>query len=109
MLPADEKEKLERGFAEGEASQLLEGLKLGEPYWTVKARILAGEITSSRGLRKSPLPSASGYRRPMTLFRTIRIATPAQTSSSISRTSVTRKRWIDLKLKSHPQALRIFQ
>jgi hypothetical protein len=23
--------------------------------------------------------------------------------------SVTRKRWIDLKLKSHPQALRIFQ
>jgi len=52
MLPADEREKLERGFAEGEASQLLEGLKLGEPYWTVKARILAGEITFEQGLEE---------------------------------------------------------
>ena len=38
MLSADEKERLERGFAEG------------EPYWTVKARILAGEITFEQGL-----------------------------------------------------------
>jgi len=50
MLKPDEKEKLERGFAEGEASQRLEGLELSEPYWTVKARILAGEITFDQGL-----------------------------------------------------------
>ena len=50
MLSADEKEKLERGFAEGEASQRLEGIEPGEPYWTVKARILAGEITFEQGL-----------------------------------------------------------
>ncbi len=52
MLSADEKEKLERGFAEGEASQRLEGLELGEPYWAVKARILAGEITFDQGLEE---------------------------------------------------------
>jgi hypothetical protein len=50
MLPADEREKLERGFAEGEASQRLEGLDLSEPYLTVKTRILAGEITFEQGL-----------------------------------------------------------
>ncbi len=52
MLPADEREKLERGFVEGESSQRLEGLVLGEPYWTVKARILAGEITFEQGLEE---------------------------------------------------------
>ncbi|MGD0293086.1 MAG: antitoxin VbhA family protein [Terracidiphilus sp.] len=52
MLQPDEKEKLERGFAEGEASQRLEGLELGEPYWTVKARVLAGEITLDQGLEE---------------------------------------------------------
>jgi hypothetical protein len=50
MLSAEEKEKLERGFAEGEASQRLEGFEPGEPYLTVKARILAGEITFEQGI-----------------------------------------------------------
>ena len=52
MLPADEKEKLERGFAEGEASQRLEGIEPGEPYLSVKARILSGEITFEQGLEE---------------------------------------------------------
>ncbi|MGD0095788.1 MAG: antitoxin VbhA family protein [Terracidiphilus sp.] len=52
MLQPEEKEKLERGFAEGEASQRLEGLELGEPYWSVKARVLAGEITLDQGLEE---------------------------------------------------------
>jgi hypothetical protein len=52
MLPTEEREKLERGFAEGEASQRLEGLDLGEPYWTIKARILTGEITFEQGLEE---------------------------------------------------------
>ena len=52
MLSAEEKEKLERGFAEGEASQRLEGLELGEPYWSVKARVLAGEISVDQGLEE---------------------------------------------------------
>jgi hypothetical protein len=52
MLSADEKRKLERGFAEGEASQRLEGIELSEPYWTVKACILAGEITFEQGLEE---------------------------------------------------------
>ncbi len=50
MLSADEKEKLERGFAEGEASQRLEGIEPGEPYLSVKARILSGEITFEQGI-----------------------------------------------------------
>jgi hypothetical protein len=61
MLPADEREKLERGFAEGEASQRLEGLDLAEPYWAVKARILAGEITFEQGLEE-----IAAYHRPKT-------------------------------------------
>jgi len=52
MLQPDEREKLERGFAEGEASQRLEGLELVEPYWTVKAQVLAGEITFDQGLEE---------------------------------------------------------
>ncbi len=58
-LSADEKEKLERGFAEGEASQRLEGIEPGEPYWKVKARILAGEITVEQGLEE-----IAAYYRP---------------------------------------------
>ncbi|MGA2167113.1 MAG: antitoxin VbhA family protein [Terracidiphilus sp.] len=49
MLTADEKEKLERGFAEAEASVRLEGLTPTENFFTVKARILAGEITFEQG------------------------------------------------------------
>jgi hypothetical protein len=52
MLSADEKKRLERGFAEGEASQRLEGLELGEPYWTIKSRVLDGEITLEQGLEE---------------------------------------------------------
>jgi hypothetical protein len=61
MLQPDEKQELERGFAEGEASQRLEGLEPGEPYWSVKARILAGEITLDQGLRE-----IAAYHRPKT-------------------------------------------
>jgi hypothetical protein len=49
MLSADEKEKLERGFAEGEASGRLEGLTPTDNFFAVKARILAGEITFDQG------------------------------------------------------------
>lgn len=45
MLSADEKEKLERGFAEGEASLLLEGLKPTAFGLSLKERVLAGEIS----------------------------------------------------------------
>jgi hypothetical protein len=50
MLSADEREKLERGFRAGEASLRLEGQELEEPYWNVKSRVLAGEITLEQGL-----------------------------------------------------------
>jgi hypothetical protein len=49
MLTADEKAKLERGFAEGEASLLLSGLVLTENTSSVKDRILAGEINFEEG------------------------------------------------------------
>jgi hypothetical protein len=49
MLSAAEKEKLERGFAEAEASLFLEGLRPSENFFAVKARILAGEITFEQG------------------------------------------------------------
>jgi hypothetical protein len=45
MLQPDEKTKLERGFAQGEASNRLEGLETGDLYATLKARVLAEEIT----------------------------------------------------------------
>jgi hypothetical protein len=61
MLSQDEKVKLEHGFAEGEASQRLEGLELSEPYWTVKARILAGEISIEQGLEE-----IAAHHRPRT-------------------------------------------
>ncbi|MFZ1086761.1 MAG: antitoxin VbhA family protein [Terracidiphilus sp.] len=49
MLQADEREKLERGFAVAEASLFLEGLRPSENFFAVKARILAGEITFEQG------------------------------------------------------------
>ena len=49
MLQTDEKEKLERGFAEAEASLFLEGMKPTENFFAVKARILAGEISFEQG------------------------------------------------------------
>lgn len=49
MLQPDEKEKLERGFAEAEASLRLEGLTPTDNFFAVKARILAGEITFEQG------------------------------------------------------------
>jgi hypothetical protein len=45
MLSADEKRKLERGFAEGEASLLLEGLTPTSFGLSLKRRVLAGEIS----------------------------------------------------------------
>ena len=52
MLQADEREKLERGFAEAEASLFLSGMKPSEFSLAVKARILAGEITFDQGLEE---------------------------------------------------------
>jgi len=52
MLPADEREKLERGFAEGEASVRLSGLTPSASFFAVKARILAGEISFEQGLEE---------------------------------------------------------
>jgi hypothetical protein len=49
MLRPDEKEKLERAFAEAEASLSLEGLTPTENFFVVKARILAGEISFEDG------------------------------------------------------------
>jgi hypothetical protein len=49
MLQPEEKEKLERGFAEAEASLRLEGLTPTDNFFAVKARILAGEITFEQG------------------------------------------------------------
>jgi hypothetical protein len=45
MLSADEKEKLERGFAEGEASLRLEGLEPTPFGVALSKRVLAGEIS----------------------------------------------------------------
>jgi hypothetical protein len=45
MLQPDEKEKLEYGFAEGEASLLLEGLRPTSFGFSLKERVLAGEIS----------------------------------------------------------------
>jgi hypothetical protein len=49
MMNADERAKLEHGFAEAEASLLLEGLKPTEHFLAVKSRILEGEITFYQG------------------------------------------------------------
>lgn len=45
MLQPDENEKLERGFAEGEANLLLEGLKPTSFGMSLKKRVLTGEIS----------------------------------------------------------------
>jgi hypothetical protein len=45
MLSADEKERLERGFAEGEASLRLEGLDPTPFGISLKDRVLASEIS----------------------------------------------------------------
>jgi hypothetical protein len=45
MLSADEESKLKRGFVEGEASLLLEGLKPTAFGMSLKKRVLAGEIS----------------------------------------------------------------
>jgi hypothetical protein len=49
MLQPEEREKLERDFAEAEASVRLEGLEPTANFFAVKARILAGEISFERG------------------------------------------------------------
>ena len=49
MLQADEREKLERGFAEGEASLFLSGMRPTEFGYSVMNRILAGEISCEQG------------------------------------------------------------
>jgi hypothetical protein len=45
MLQPDEREKLERGFAEGEASLFLEGLTPTPFGQSLKKRVLEGKIT----------------------------------------------------------------
>jgi hypothetical protein len=45
MLSANEKEKLEHGFAEGEASLSLEGLKPTEFGISLRERVLSGELS----------------------------------------------------------------
>jgi antitoxin HigA-1 len=49
MLSADEKERLERDFAEAEASVRLEGLTPSANFYAVKARVLAGQISFEQG------------------------------------------------------------
>jgi hypothetical protein len=49
MLQPDEKAKLEREFAEAEASVRLEGLIPTENFFAVKERILAGALTFEQG------------------------------------------------------------
>jgi hypothetical protein len=49
MLSAEEREKLNYGFAEAEASLRLEGLRPTEHFFAVKDRILAGEISFEEG------------------------------------------------------------
>ncbi|MGA3371901.1 MAG: antitoxin VbhA family protein [Terracidiphilus sp.] len=49
MLKPEEREKLEHGFAEAEASLFLSGLQVSDFGLTIKARILAGEITFEQG------------------------------------------------------------
>ena len=53
MLQPDEREKLERGFAEGEASLFLSGMKPTEFGYSVMYRILGGEITVEQGRMRS--------------------------------------------------------
>ena len=62
MLKPDEREKLERGFAEGEASLMLEGLKPTVFGLTLKERVLSGAISLEQAdaeLRAHYLPAVS--------------------------------------------------
>jgi hypothetical protein len=62
MLSADEKAKLERGFAEGEASLLLEGFRPTPFGMSLKERVLSGEISLEQAdaeLRAQYIPAAS--------------------------------------------------
>jgi hypothetical protein len=62
MLSADEKKKLELGFAEGEASLRLEGLEPTSFGESLKRRVLAGEISIEQAdaeLRAHYVPAAS--------------------------------------------------
>jgi hypothetical protein len=62
MLPADEKEKLKRGFAEGEASLLLEGLTPTAFGLSLRDRVLSGEISvdqAEAALSDHYIPTAS--------------------------------------------------
>jgi hypothetical protein len=62
MLSADEKEKLERGFAEGEASLRLEGLEPTSFGVSLSKRVLAGEISIDQAeaeLHAHYVPAAS--------------------------------------------------
>jgi hypothetical protein len=52
VLQPDEREKLERGFIEAEASLFLSGLTVSENFLTIKARILSGEITIDQGQKE---------------------------------------------------------
>jgi hypothetical protein len=61
MLSADEKKRLERGFAEGEASLRLEGLTPTPFGESLKERVLAGEISIEQAqseLRAHYVPAA---------------------------------------------------
>lgn len=61
MLQPDEREKLKRGFAEGEASLSLEGLKPTSFGYSLKERVLAGEISVEQAemeLRDRYMPAA---------------------------------------------------
>jgi hypothetical protein len=62
MLSADEKEKLERGFAEGDASLRLEGFEPTPFGISLKERVLAGQISIEQAeaeLQAHYVPTAS--------------------------------------------------
>jgi hypothetical protein len=62
MLRPGEKNELEDGFAEGEASLLLEGLKPTAFGLSLKDRVLSGEISLEQAdaeLRARYIPAAS--------------------------------------------------
>jgi hypothetical protein len=67
MLLPDEKEKLERGLSDGEASLALEGLKPSAFGLLLKERVLAGEISLDQAaaeLRAHYIPSAVASPKP---------------------------------------------
>ena len=52
ILTPDEKEKLEREFAEAEASLRLEGMTPSENFFAAKARVLDGKISLDQGFEE---------------------------------------------------------